>query len=115
MSRTGPILVLAITLALAVASPALAYDTGPHSDITRDAMRAEGFRDDAIGVAQVNNWFVDLYENVESSRTAGTADSGSRLLTGAIRSENWRDGVVDGRRPHALRQLDDLRSSTRPA
>ena len=51
--------------ALAVASPALAYDTGPHSELTRDAMTSEGFRADAAGVAQVNNWFVDLYEQTE--------------------------------------------------
>ena len=94
MSRTGPILVLAITLALAVASPALAYDTGPHSELTRDAMGAEGFRDDAIGVAQVNNWFVDLYENSSKLPYSGHGGFWRRLLTGAIRSEHWRDDVV---------------------
>jgi hypothetical protein len=61
MPRTGgPILVLTTVLALVVASPAFAYDTGPHSELTRDAMRSEGFGGDAIGVTQVNNWFVDL-------------------------------------------------------
>jgi hypothetical protein len=54
--------VLAAVLALVAAAPAMAYDTGPHSELTRDAMTTEGFGLDAVGVAQVNNWFVDFYE-----------------------------------------------------
>jgi PLAT/LH2 domain/CARDB len=88
------ILALAAALALALAAPAFAYDTGPHSELTRDAMGAEGFRDDAIGVAQVNNWFVDLYENSSKLPYSGHGGFWRRLLTGAIRSEHWRDDVV---------------------
>ena len=108
MSRTGPILVLAITLALAVGSPALAYDTGPHSEITRDAMGAEGFRDDAIGVAQVNNWFVDLYEQ----RRQEPVLRARRILEapaarGRSASEDWPDERGRGRRAQPFRRLDD--------
>ena len=93
MSRIrAPILALALSLALA--APAFAYDTGPHSELTRDAMGAEGFRDDAVGVAQVNNWFVDLYENSSKLPYSGHGGFWRRLLTGAIRSEHWRDDVV---------------------
>jgi hypothetical protein len=95
MPRTRvPILVLATALALAAASPALAYDTGPHSELTGDAMGAEGFGGDAIGVARVNNWFVDLYENSSKLPYSGHGGFWRRLLTGAIRSEHWRDDVV---------------------
>ncbi|HVH00435.1 MAG TPA: hypothetical protein VM844_06690, partial [Miltoncostaeaceae bacterium] len=51
--------VAAATLCLAVAPTAGAFDTGPHFDITRDALTAEGFNDNAIQTAQVSNWFVD--------------------------------------------------------
>ena len=81
-------------LALAIASPALAYDTGPHSELTRDAMASEGFRNDAIGVAQVNNWFVDLYEQAGKNPYTGHGGFWKRLLTGAIRTEHWRDDVI---------------------
>ena len=64
MSRSGrallALLVVAATGLLAVATPAVAYDTAPHAEVTADAMGAEGFGTNAIGVAQVNNWFVDL-------------------------------------------------------
>jgi hypothetical protein len=90
----APILALTAVLTFAIASPALAYDTGPHSELTRDAMGAEGFGTDAMGVAQVNNWFVDLYENSSKLPYSGHGGFWRRLLTGAIRSEHWRDDVV---------------------
>ncbi len=88
------ILALGVATALAIASPALAYDTGPHSELTRDAMSSEGFRNDAIGVAQVNNWFVDLYEQAGKNPYTGHGGFWKRLLTGAIRTEHWRDDVI---------------------
>jgi hypothetical protein len=87
-------LALGVATALAIASPALAYDTGPHSELTRDAMASEGFRNDAIGVAQVNNWFVDLYEQAGKNPYTGHGGFWKRLLTGAIRTEHWRDDVI---------------------
>ncbi|MEZ0285795.1 MAG: hypothetical protein ACAH79_11250, partial [Thermoleophilia bacterium] len=48
----------AAAFALATAPTAGAYDTGPHFDITRDALTAEGFNDTAIQTVQVSNWFV---------------------------------------------------------
>src|SRR4051812_23654798 len=94
MPRTGPILVLATALALALASPALAYDTGPHSELTGDAMSAEGFGADAIGVARVNNWFVDLYENSSKLPYSGHGGFWRPLLTGARRPGDWRHDVA---------------------
>ena len=59
---------------LAGASPAQAFDTGPHADITRDAMRAEGFGPYATEVGRINNWFVDFYSNAEKIPFSGHAD-----------------------------------------
>ena len=87
--------ILAAAGVLAAAAPANAYDTGPHFEITEDAMRAEGFNTDAVGVAQVNNWFVDFYENAGSNPFSGHGGFLRRLVAGAIEAENWPDDVVD--------------------
>ncbi len=50
---------------------ASAYDTGHHSDLTREAVADLGFSDTAIQVMQVENWLVDYYSN----REAGVDDS----------------------------------------
>jgi hypothetical protein len=49
--------------ALGLSSVSYAFDTGHHADLTREAMIEFGFSDDAIGVAQVDNWLVDYYTN----------------------------------------------------
>ncbi|RYG88894.1 MAG: hypothetical protein EON58_19675, partial [Alphaproteobacteria bacterium] len=48
-----------------------AFDTGHHSDLTREALADLGFSDTAIQVAQVENWLVDYYSN----REVGVDDS----------------------------------------
>ncbi len=53
---------LAVIAFLLFAAPANAFDTGPHVDITRDALMAEGIPDAAIEVVQVTGWFNDLYD-----------------------------------------------------
>ncbi len=74
---------------------AAAYDTGPHAEITQDAMTAEGFDTDAIGLARVNNWFVDLYENGHKNPYSGHGGFWKRLLTGVITTEGWDEDVMD--------------------
>src|SRR5262245_44447480 len=86
---------LAAALTLAVTAPALAYDTGPHFDMTEDAMTTEGFGLDAIGVAQVNNWFVDFYENGHRNPFSGHGGFWKRFLSGAIQTEGWSQEVMD--------------------
>ena len=83
-----------VLLVLAAAAPAGAYDTGPHFEMTDDVMTAEGFRGDAIGVAQVNNWFVDFYEQAGKNPFSGHGGFWKRLLAGAIDTENWSDDVI---------------------
>ncbi|HEX2210743.1 MAG TPA: hypothetical protein VHG93_23880 [Longimicrobium sp.] len=50
-------------LLLAHAGRAHAFDTGPHTDLTRAALVDEGFNaaSDVIPMAQVSNWLVDYY------------------------------------------------------
>lgn len=87
--------VLPVAAVLAAAAPAAAYDTGSHAEITVDAMTAEGFAADASGVAQVNNWFVDFYEQAEKNPFSGHSGWLYRLLALAIRTESWDQKVID--------------------
>ena len=86
--------VLAAALSLAVAPTAAAYDTGPHFDITRDALAAEGFNDTAIQTAQVSNWFVDLYENAESIPFSGHAGAFKELIGLGLGPGSSANGVL---------------------
>ena len=77
------------------AQSAVAFDTGPHFDMTRDALTTEGFGDKAIQIAQVNNWFVDFYENSEKIPQSGHTGIGRRLVGGGLFSrEHWDQQVV---------------------
>ena len=62
-------------LTLIIAAPAMAFDGGPHSEITEDALTTEGFSNDAVHLAQVNNFFVDYYEQAEANPFSGHAGS----------------------------------------
>ena len=79
---------------------AWAFNTGPHFDMTRDAMAAEGFGDVSIRVVQIHNWFNDLYEQDTSNAYSGHVTwfgsfSGfvGNLLT-LWRKEDWPDSIV---------------------
>jgi hypothetical protein len=82
-------------LVLSAAQPAGAYDTGPHAELTQDAMTTEGFGGDAIGVARVNNWFVDFYENGKKNPFSGHGGFWKRLMAVALRTEHWSDEVMN--------------------
>src|SRR5687767_13741735 len=89
-----PVLVAVVVCLLAPAS-AQAFDTGPHSDITRDALLAEGFGGTAADVAVVNNWFVDLYSNASKVPQSGHADTLVEIVGSLIGPrENWPQAVV---------------------
>src|SRR5581483_3644826 len=84
-------------VALLVPVQAAAFDTAPHFDITGDALSAEGFNRDAVRVAQVNNWFNDLYVNAKDVPQSGHSSwwrvvLGARWYLGEI--EHWPDGAV---------------------
>jgi hypothetical protein len=89
--------VIAASLALAYAPSALAFDTAPHFDITGDALTAESFGRDAVRLAQLNNWFVDLYVNAKATPQSGHAPwwktlLGARWYLGEI--ENWNTSTI---------------------
>ncbi|HEY6236880.1 MAG TPA: hypothetical protein VIW69_17395, partial [Candidatus Elarobacter sp.] len=52
------VLVAAFWLAPA---PALAFDTGPHANITEDSLARLGFNRAAADAVQVENWLTDYY------------------------------------------------------
>lgn len=52
-----------LVLILLCSVAAQAFDTGPHSDLTRAAMIERGFSDDATGIVQVENWLTDYYSS----------------------------------------------------
>jgi hypothetical protein len=75
---------------------ALAFDTGPHFDITRDALAAKGFGATAIELVQVTNWMTDFYEQASENSYSGHASWYSELILGVYGSrENWPDSVVN--------------------
>ena len=94
-SRT---ILLLTVVACVIAPPAAnAFDTGPHSDITRDAFVAEGFGGTAADVAVVNNWLVDLYSNASKVPQSGHASKFVEIIGSAPgEKENWPDAVVLG-------------------
>lgn len=56
---------------LGAAGGANAFDTGHHYDLTRAAMKELGMNEDAIQVAQVENWLVDYYSNQPTEGLGG--------------------------------------------
>lgn len=92
-------LVAAATVAAALLvapSPASAFDTGIHFDVTRDALTSEGFGDAAVRAVQVNNWFVDLYENEGENPYSGHASWWKELgLFTYGKREHWPQALLD--------------------
>ena len=89
---------LAVTFALGlclVPASARAYDTGPHADMTRDALTAEGFSAAAGNVGMVNNWFVDYYTNPDDNPYSGHANALVGLLRFKLNREDWRHQWVE--------------------
>lgn len=88
-------LVTFLTVAVCATTPVSAFDTGPHFDLTRDALSAEGFGDTAIGVAQVTNWMVDFYEQASQNPYSGHSAWWKELIGGAIGyREHWSETVI---------------------
>jgi hypothetical protein len=94
--RAGAIAAVTAVVLLAAPAGARAFDTGPHSDITRDALRAEGFGATATDVVVVNNWFVDLYSNSSKIPQSGHADTAVSVLGAFFENdEKWPQAVLD--------------------
>ena len=95
---------IAITFAVAVCltpASAQAFDTGPHADLTRDALTSEGFGAAGANAGMVNNWFVDYYTNPDKNPHSGHAS----FILGVTRlgydHEHWSWQQIEGaRRSH---------------
>src|SRR5690348_7784878 len=74
--RAG-VLGMALLAFTITASPraAFAFDTGHHSDLTREALQPEGFGDIPIQVVQLQNWLVDYYSTSPTSRVEDEANT----------------------------------------
>ncbi len=94
--RSSALAALAAVTLLAAPAGAQAFDTGPHTDITRDALAAEGFGATASDVVVVNNWFVDLYSNSSKIPQSGHADTAVSILGAFFENdESWPQSVLD--------------------
>lgn len=94
---TGVATVVAAASLLAPA-PASAFDTGPHADMTRDAMTAEGFGRAGADVAMVDNWLVDYYTNPDDNPYSGHANALVGLVRLGLARESWPDYQVEAAR-----------------
>jgi hypothetical protein len=84
-----------ILVGLTLAPAAMSYDTGPHFDITRDALTSEGFSDTAVKIAQSTNWMIDFYENAKENPFSGHTGTFRIIVGGALfNREHWDDAVV---------------------
>jgi hypothetical protein len=102
-------LAIALTaLLFALPSSAQAFDTGPHADMTRDALTAEGFNAASANIAAVNNWFTDYYSNPDENPFSGHASAWigitrlfnalGRVTPRGFRRESWPNSFVEGAR-----------------
>ena len=97
--RPMALCVLAATLLWLGAATAGAFDTGPHADLTRDALTAEGFSAAAGDVGMVDNWFVDYYTNPGKNPYSGHASCADRRSRGSgSPRENWPSSGSTGAR-----------------
>jgi len=112
------IAVLSAVVVLAEAAPALAFDRGPHTELTYASMTDEGFGTDATGVAEVNNWFVDLYHelSIDKLPVSGHAGAFKRVLVGVAKTEGWSQALISAAtRSHFDNNPDEPLASQMPS
>jgi PLAT/LH2 domain-containing protein/CARDB protein len=100
-ARVGWRTLLAIAFAaalLVLPATARAFDTGPHADMTRDALTAEGFSPAAASIGAVNNWFVDYYTNPDKNPYSGHANALIGVTRLGLARESWPNFWVEAAR-----------------
>ena len=100
MARASVPVSALIVVALLALGPAAAqaYDTGPHADMTRDALTSEGFGAAAADVGMVDNWLVDYYTNPDKNPYSGHAGALIGVTRLGLARESWPQIWVDGAR-----------------
>lgn len=107
--RRWALLAVAAIACLAGPTSAGAFDTGPHADLTRDALTSEGFGRAAADVGMVDNWFVDYYTNPDKNPYSGHASALIGVTRLGLARENWLQQWVSGaRHMHFDSELHDL-------
>lgn len=88
--------VVGAALLLIAAAPAAGYDSGPHGDMTVDAMRAEGFGQTAAEVAWLQNYLIDFYGQYNNNAYSGhaTGDVIAATQPSPFEIENWAPAVM---------------------
>lgn len=66
LNGIGGLLVGAFVV-LGLSPVAQAFDTGPHSDLTREVMVEAGMNENAVGTVQLENWLTDYYSNTPTA------------------------------------------------
>ncbi len=101
---------IAATIAFgAVPSIASAFDTGPHADLTRDALTSEGFGRAASDVGMVDNWLVDYYTNPDKNPYSGHASALIGVTRLGLARENWlQQWVAGARHMHFDSEIHDV-------
>jgi len=69
--HSGKRMILTLFFFLLLAKPAFAFDTGHHSDLTKEALQDQGFGETAIQTVQVQNWLVDYFSSSPTSSIEG--------------------------------------------
>ena len=95
--RRALAITFAVGLCLAPAS-AHAFDTGPHADMTRDALTAEGFGPAGANVGMVNNWLADYYSNPDDNPYSGHAHALLGVTRLGFAREEWLNQWIEGAR-----------------
>jgi hypothetical protein len=90
------IVILSGAFGLAPAAPALAFTSGPHTEMVEDSLAAEGFGNDAIAVAGIDNTFMDFYGWVAASVNpyAGQGSVAGRFIVQNLSTESWPNALV---------------------
>jgi len=76
---------IVVTL-LATASPASAFDTAHHWEMTRNALMREGFNDESIRIVTLQNWLTDFYAAYDSTYLKPTIREGDRAT---VENAQW--------------------------
>lgn len=73
---------------LTLSHDAAAFDTGPHFDITRDALTEEGFGEWAIQYVQVTNWLTDIHERHNANKIPQSGHT--NFLVNVLINNKWK-------------------------
>jgi hypothetical protein len=103
---------------LLLAKPAFAFDTGHHSDLTKEALQDQGFGETAIQTVQVQNWLVDYFSSSPTSSSSIKEDVAKLHFDNLFTTEQidnyWRRLSVNTRSAvqQAAREKDTLKLLT---